>query len=158
MKQEIERKFLVRDDRWRAAAVSAQRLRQGYLCLDPMRTVRVRWAEGSGWLTIKGQGNGLSRSEFEFAIPAEDAVRLLDRLCLPGQIDKTRHRIPHGGLVFEVDVFHGENEGLVLAEVELPATDTVVEKPDWLGEEVTGDPRYFNTHLARRPYRAWARD
>lgn len=155
MKQEIERKFLVRSDDWRAAAVSAQPMRQGYLCLDPARTVRVRLAGDQAWLTIKGIGNGPARAEFEYAIPADEAAQLLDHLCLPGRIDKTRHRIPYGGLVFEVDVFHGENEGLVLAEVELPATDTVVELPAWIDKEVTGDTRYFNAYLARHPFRSW---
>lgn len=155
MKQEIERKFLVRSDAWRAAAVSAERMRQGYLCAEEARTVRVRLAGGRAWITIKGQGDGAARAEYEYAIPPDDATDLLDHLCLPGQIDKTRHRIPYGGLVFEVDVFHGDNDGLVLAEVELPATDTVVEHPAWLGEEVTGDPRYFNAYLARHPFTTW---
>lgn len=156
MKQEIERKFLVRSDAWRVASVSARRMRQGYLCLDPGRTVRVRLAGEEAWLTIKGLGTGAARPEYEYPIPPADARVLLDALCLPGQIDKTRHCIPYGGLVFEVDVFHGENEGLVLAEVELPATDTVVEQPEWLGEEVTGDERYFNAYLARHPFRTWS--
>ncbi len=155
MKTEIERKFLVRRDTWRGAAVSARRFRQGYLCLDPGRTVRVRLAGDEAWLTIKGMGAGAARPEYEYPIPPADAGALLDALCLPGQIDKTRHCIPHGGLVFEVDVFHGANEGLVLAEVELPATDTVVEQPDWLGDEVTGDPRFFNAYLARHPFPSW---
>lgn len=155
MKHEIERKFLVRSDAWRAAAVSARLMRQGYLCRDPSRTVRVRLAGDEAWLTIKGAGSGSIRMEYEFPIPPADARDLLDHLCLPGQIEKTRHRIPFGGLTFEVDEFHGANEGLVLAEVELPATDTAVEQPDWLGEEVTGDPRYFNAYLAQHPYRTW---
>lgn len=155
MKREIERKFLVRDDAWRAAAVSAMPMRQGYLSLDPARTVRIRLAGDRAWLTIKGLGDGLSRAEYEYPIPAEDAGFLLDRLCLPHQVEKTRHRIPYGGLVFEVDEFQGANAGLVLAEVELPATDTVVEKPAWLGEEVTGDTRYFNAYLARHPFSTW---
>ena len=155
MKQEIERKFLVRDDSWRAAAVSAERMRQGYLCAEEARTVRVRLAGNRAWITIKGAGDGAARAEYEYPIPPADAADLLDHLCLPGQIDKTRHRIPYGGLVFEVDVFHGDNEGLVLAEVELPATDTVVEQPTWLGEEVTGDPRSVNADLARHPITTW---
>jgi adenylate cyclase len=155
MKQEIERKFLVCGDGWRAAAVSAVRMRQGYLSLDPARTVRVRLAGDRAWVTIKGLGNGAARAEYEYSIPPEDAAVLLERLCHPLQVEKTRHRIPHGGLMFEVDVFHGANEGLVLAEVELPAADTVVERPSWLGEEVTGDPRYFNAYLARNPFSTW---
>lgn len=157
MKQEIERKFLVRADVWRAAAVSATRMRQGYLCIDPARTVRVRLAGDRAWLTIKGHGDGPARAEYEYPIPPREAEVLLDRLCLPGQVEKTRHRIPYGGLVFEVDEFHGANAGLILAEVELPATDTVVDQPTWLGEEVTGDPRYFNAYLARHPFSTWAR-
>ncbi len=155
MKQEIERKFLVRDDAWRSAAVSEAHMRQGYLCLEPARTVRVRLAGDQAWLTIKGIGDGMARAEYEYPIPPADAADLLERLCHSSVIDKTRYRIPYGGLVFEVDIFHGANEGLVLAEVELPATDTVVEKPDWLGDEVTGDPRYFNAYLARHPYSTW---
>lgn len=155
MKQEIERKFLVHDERWRDAVTRSTRLRQGYLCLDPARTVRVRISGTQGWLTIKGPGEGASRAEYEYPLPLADATDLLDHLCRQPQIDKTRHLVPHGGLTFEVDVFHGDNEGLIMAEVELAAADTHVDLPPWIGAEVTGDHRYFNAYLAQHPFRTW---
>lgn len=155
MKQEIERKFLVAHDAWRTAVTSASRIRQGYLCVEPGRTVRVRLAGEQAWLTIKGLGNGAGRAEFEYPLPPADALALLDHLCLRPQIDKTRHLVPHGGLTFEVDVFHGDNEGLVMAEVELSAVDTHVDLPPWIGREVTSDHRYFNAYLAQHPFRTW---
>lgn len=155
MNQEIERKFLTRCNDWRAAITTTKTFRQGYLSLDPARVVRVRLAGDEAWLTIKGSGDGAARAEVEFPIPPADAQSLLDHLCLPGQINKTRHFIPHGDLVFEVDVFHGENEGLILAELEVPTEDTRVELPTWIGEEVTGDIRYFNAYLVQHPFRSW---
>jgi adenylate cyclase len=155
MKQEIERKFLVAHEGWRVGVTSIQRIRQGYLCLDPGRTVRVRVSDDQAWLTIKGPGAGASRAEYEYPLPAAEATQLLDQLCLRPQIDKTRHLVPHGGLVFEVDLFHGDNEGLIMAEVELAAADTHVDLPPWIGAEVTGDPRYFNAYLIRHPFRTW---
>ena len=119
MSTEIERKFLVRDDAWRALAVSAQPMRQGYLASSPECNVRIRLAGDQAWLTIKGRTVGATRPEYEYAIPAADAAELLERLCQRPQIEKTRHRVPYGGRWFEVDVFHGENEGLVLCEIEL---------------------------------------
>ncbi len=155
MKQEIERKFLVAHDTWRNDVTTTRRIRQGYLCVEPGRTVRVRIAGPEGFLTIKGLGDGAGRAEFEYPLPPADALALLDHLCLRPQIDKTRHLVPHGGLTFEVDVFHGENEGLVMAEVELSAVDTHVDLPPWIGREVTGDHRYFNAYLAQHPFRTW---
>ena len=157
MGTEIERKFLVRDEAWRADAVSTQRIRQGYLTADPDRSVRIRLSGEQAWLTIKGRGRGAgaARPEYEYAIPAAEATELLDRLCLRPQIDKTRHRVPHAGRVFEVDVFHGENEGLVLCEIELESEEATVIRPPWLGREVTGDARYFNAQLAVHPFRSW---
>jgi len=155
MKQEIERKFLVNGEAWRAGARTAQRMRQGYLCVDPGRTVRVRVAGDQAWLTIKGASSGAARAEYEYPLPLTEANRLLDDLCLQPIIDKTRHLVPHEGLVFEVDVFHGENTGLVLAELELEREDAPVLLPGWIGREVTGDERYFNAYLARRPFRSW---
>lgn len=151
---EIERKFLVRDLSVLAGHPGV-RLSQGYLSFDPDRTVRVRVAEDGAWLTIKGRGNGISRAEFEYEIPIEEARQLLD-FCTGSVVDKTRHRIPHAGHLWEVDVFHGDNEGLVVAEVELDSEDEAVELPPWIGEEVSEDPRYFNAKLAREPYRDWA--
>lgn len=155
MKQEIERKFLVATEGWRPAATSSRRLRQGYLCVDPGRTVRVRVAGDEAWITIKGTSSGAARAEYEYPLPVPDANRLLDHLCLKPIIDKTRHLVPFGGQLFEVDVFHGDNTGLVLAELELPQEDAAVTLPPWIGKEVTGDERYFNAYLARRPFRTW---
>jgi len=152
---EIERKFLLKNDTWREGAAGVI-YHQGYLSLDPQRTVRVRIFDDRGMLTIKGASAGASRTEFEYAIPVGEARQLLDRLCFRPQIEKTRYRIPHGGLTWEVDEFHGENLGLVLAEVELEQEEQPVELPPWVGREVTGDERYFNAYLCRHPYRSWA--
>lgn len=153
MASEIERKFLVRDDSWNAGTPGV-RMSQGYLSMDPDRAVRVRLAGENAWLTIKGRSSGITRAEFEYAIPAADARDLLE-LCLPSVIDKTRHRIPFGAHVWEVDVFHGDNEGLVLAEVELEDESASPELPPWAGIEVSYDARYFNSQLARHPFRSF---
>ena len=121
---------------------------------NPERTVRVRLAGERAFLTIKGRTNGASRTEFEYPIPAEDAPSLL-ALCETPLIEKTRHRIVHAGLTWEIDVFHEENEGLVVAEVELQSTDQRVDLPEWAGDEVTSDPRYVNANLVGHPYRVW---
>ncbi len=156
MAQEIERKFLVKNDRFKNEAVKATRIVQGYLSSAPERTVRVRIRGDKGFLTVKGIGNetGASRFEWEIEIPKEDAEKLL-RICEPGIIDKTRYLVKIGEHVFEVDEFYGENEGLVLAEVELKAENEAFEKPAWLGKEVTGDVRYYNSMLMKNPYRRW---
>lgn len=153
MAAEIERKFLVRDSSWNDGSPGV-RIAQGYLSLDPARSVRVRLAGDEAWLTIKGRTEGITRAEFEYPIPVDDA-RVLLEICLPSVIDKTRHRIPHGGHVWEVDVFHGANEGLVLAEVELADESVAIEPPPWAGAEVSSDFRYYNTSLAARPFGAW---
>jgi adenylate cyclase len=150
---EIERKFLIRDLSVLATA-SGTRISQGYLSLDPDRTVRVRLAEDAAWLTIKGRGKGLSRAEFEYEIPIDEARQLLE-LCLGSVVDKTRHKISHAGHLWEVDVFHGDNAGLVVAEVELVSEEEAVELPPWIGAEVSDDPRYFNAQLAQQPYQDW---
>jgi adenylate cyclase len=152
--REIERKFLVTAANWRQAAQKRD-VRQGYLSLDKERTVRVRLAAGKGTITIKGMSQGIARPEFEYGIPSEDARALLDQLCLRPLIEKTRYLVPWGGLTWEVDVFEGENEGLIVAEVELASEDQEIELPDWIGEEVTGDPRYFNASLVAAPYNSW---
>lgn len=152
--REIERKFLVTGTSWRRTAEERE-VCQGYLTLDKERTVRVRLAAGKGTITIKGSSQGIARPEFEYAIPSEDARTLLHELCLKPLIEKTRCRVPSGDLVWEVDVFKGENEGLIVAEVELASEDQEVELPDWIGEEVTGDPRYFNARLVAEPYSTW---
>ncbi len=155
MAHEIERKFLVRGDAWRAAARERLEIRQGYLCLDPERTVRVRLTGGAGFLTIKGLTRGRTREEFEYPIPATDAETLLP-LCLPPLLEKTRHLVEHKGKVWEIDEFHGRNDGLIVAEIELDSEDEEVPMPDWIEREVTDDPRYFNARLAEVPFDEWA--
>ena len=152
MATEIERKFLVKEG-WNPPGGGTV-YRQGYLSTDPRRNVRVRISDTDAFFTIKGKTEGLSRPEFEYAIPAGDAEQLL-KLCLPHIIEKTRYRIPADGLVWEVDVFHGVNAGLVLAEVELEAEDQPFEKPAWVGREVSGDKRYYNAWLSAHPYGTW---
>lgn len=154
MVQEIERKFLVRNDAWRNNA-KGTRVRQGFLCTEPERTVRVRVAGDRGTLTIKGKTVGVTRDEFEYPIPREHAEQLLDTLCLRPLIEKVRYVLREGAHTWEVDVFEGENDGLVVAEVELEREDEAFERPEWLGREVTGDPRYFNANLVENPYRNW---
>jgi len=156
MGTEIERKFRMASDDWQSRG-AGERFQQGYLSIDPERTVRIRLAGERAWLTIKGHNIGASRPEFEYDIPPPEARQLL-ALCIPPLIDKTRYRIPYGSHTWEVDVFHGDNAGLVIAEVELSAEDEVVALPDWIGEEVTGDPAYYNSNLIRHPYRTWEVD
>lgn len=151
---EIERKFLVRDLRWKSLAPGVL-LRQGYLSSDPDRVVRVRIEGDLALLTIKGRNVGAARGEWEYPIPLFDAQTFLDALCERPIIEKIRYRIPWHGLVWEVDEFLGENAGLVVAEVELHTVDQVFDRPDWVGEEVTHDARYFNANLLRHPYRKW---
>jgi len=156
MAKEIERKFLVKGD-FKDEAFKATRITQGYLSSVPERTVRVRVKGDKGFITIKGIGNasGASRYEWEKEIPVEEVKELL-LICEPGVIDKTRYLVKAGEFTFEVDEFYGDNEGLVMAEVELASVDEDFERPDWLGAEVTGDRRYYNSHLARHPYKEWA--
>jgi CYTH domain-containing protein len=154
MAQEIERKFLVKLDAWRRRSPGTL-YRQGYLCSQKERVVRVRIAGDQAMLTIKGVTVGLTRSEFEYRVPVDDAVVMLDTLCERPQIEKHRHLEVHAGKTWEVDVFHGENEGLVIAELELCSETEPFEKPPWVGEEVSSDPRYFNSSLARNPYSTW---
>lgn len=156
MAQEIERKFLVQGD-FKPLVVKETRITQGYLSSVPERTVRVRIKGDKGFMTIKGIGNesGASRYEWEREISIEDANALL-AICEPGVIDKTRFIVKaDGDLVFEVDEFYGENEGLTVAEIELPTEDTAFTKPSWLGEEVTGDVKYYNSMLMKNPYKNW---
>jgi adenylate cyclase len=155
MAVEIERKFLVKDDGWRGLGVGSH-YRQGYLSTEPGRTVRVRMAAGNGYLTIKGKSNNATRTEYEYVIPSQDAAAMLDELCEPPLIEKTRYRIEYQGLVWEVDEFEGENSGLVIAEVEVASEDQAIALPVWVGEEVTGDPRYYNASLIANPYSRWA--
>jgi adenylate cyclase len=156
MAQEIERKFLINGD-FKRFSTGETRIVQGYLSSVPERTVRVRVIDKNGFLTVKGIGNesGTSRFEWEKEIPLSEANDLL-KICEPGVIDKTRFVIPEkGGLQFEVDEFHGDNQGLTVAEIELPSEDHKFERPDWLGKEVTSDVRYFNAMLMKNPFKNW---
>ena len=155
MAKEIERKFLVAGD-FKQGASESFRLIQGYISTDPDRTVRVRINGSQGFLTIKGRSSadGLSRYEWEKEIPVEEARELME-LCGPGIIDKTRYLVPCGDHTFEVDEFYGSNQGLVLAEIELADEQETFQKPSWLGEEVTGDIRYYNSMLMKSPFTEW---
>ncbi len=157
MGTEIERKFLLKTGAaWRPVLQTPGTLiRQGYLSLAKERTVRVRVSgEESACLTIKGLTIGATRSEFEYDIPHEDALAML-AMCEGSLIEKTRYHIVHDGLTFEIDEFHGDNEGLLVAEVELESEGQTFAVPEWLGSEVTNDPRYFNANLVRHPFREW---
>lgn len=153
---ETECKFLVLRDDYKAAAAEKFDIAQGYLSSHPERTVRVRIKGDKGFLTVKGKGNesGTTRMEWEKEISLDEAKLLLP-LCEKGAIEKTRYEIPYGNHVYEVDEFYGENAGLVIAEIELEDENEAFEKPDWLGEEVTGDERYYNAYLSRHPYNEW---
>lgn len=153
---EIERKFLVKSNDFKSQAFIQNRIAQGYLNSNPERTVRVRIKGEKGFLTIKGKGNegGMTRFEWEKEIPVEEALLLLN-LCEGGKIDKIRFEIKVGNHTFEVDEFFGENEGLIIAEIELSSENESFEKPNWLGEEVTNDERYYNAYLSRNPYKNW---
>jgi CYTH domain-containing protein len=153
---EIERKFLVKGDGYKQLAFDSSRIKQGYICSERGRTVRVRIRDSRGYLTIKGpsENGGLSRYEFEKEITLDEATQLM-ALCEPGIIDKRRYLVKSGSHIFEVDEFYGENEGLVMAEVELGSEDESYEKPDFIGEEVTGDRRYYNSQLRRNPFSVW---
>jgi len=152
---EIERKFLVKGTGWKKG-LSGTEYRQGYLTRDPKLTVRVRLAGGQGYLTIKGASSGASRLEFEYAIPNDDALELLERFCGKSLIEKIRYKVLHAGMVWDVDEFLGENAGLVLAEVELEHETQGFEMPSWVGQEVTGDSRFYNACLAENPFCYWA--
>ena len=156
MALEIERKFLVLDDSYKHEAFSKSHILQGYICSGRGKTVRIRIRDDRAYITIKGPSldGGLSRYEFEQEIPLDDARPLL-KLCEPGTIDKTRGLVKSGQHTFEVDEFFGDNEGLVMAEVELAYEDEPYEKPDFIGKEVTGDRRYYNGHLRSNPYKLW---
>lgn len=154
MGEEIERKFLVTGDAWRKRDAGV-RYRQGFLSTDPDRTVRVRIAGDEGSLTIKGRTHGARRAEFEYEIPTADAQQMLDTLCKRPLIEKVRYTVTSGTHTWEIDVFEGDNRGLVIAELELESEDEPFERPDWIGAEVTEDPRYFNSNLVERPYNTW---
>lgn len=150
---EIEHKFLVTSDAWRAGAVGIP-VQQGYLSRAEGRTVRIRLEGTDAWLTIKGQRIGLSNPEFEYQIPWADGVELLG-MCPGYIIEKTRYEVMFAGKLWEIDEFHGENTGLIVAEIELAAEGEPFERPDWIGEDVSYDPRYLNSHLSEVPYSQW---
>ena len=154
--QEIERKFLVLNDAFKKESFSAIKITQGFLSTVPERTVRVRVKGEKGFITVKGIGNesGASRYEWEKEIPVEEVNDLL-KICEPGTIDKTRYHIKSAKHTFEVDEFYGDNDGLVVAEVELTQEDEAFEKPAWLGAEVTGEVKYYNSMLMKNPYKNW---
>ena len=155
---EIERKFLVKSTEFKSQATGCSHFVQGYITSPPAKTVRVRIADDKAYLTIKGSGSasGISRFEWEMEIPGKDALALLG-ICEGGVIEKDRYYVPFAGHTFEVDEFFGDNEGLVMAEVELSSEDEAFEKPEWLGQEVTGDSRYYNSSLRKYPYIQWKR-
>jgi len=155
MPQEIEHKFLITTDAWRAAVRSSTRIRQGYFISDGVRSVRVRTRGVEGWLTIKSGARFIDgvtqRAEFEYAIPFTDAEYMLDHLCTQPLVEKIRHEIVHIGMLWEVDEFLGMNDGLLLAEIEVDDAQQHFERPAWIGHEVSDDPRYFNSYIGKHP-------
>ena len=154
MATEIERKFLLLNDGWRNDVSRSQRMCQGYLSGGERGSVRVRVAGEQAWLNIKSATIGVQRLEYEYPIPLGEAEEILQQLC-GLQVDKTRHYIEQADLIWEIDEFHGENAGLIVAEIELPAVDSDYPRPDWLGEEVSTEVRYYNNELAKNPYKNW---
>lgn len=163
MGMEIERKFLVKNDQFKQEAALAKGTtgeagtyyRQGYIPTLNGMTVRIRIAGEQGYITMKDRAVGFSRHEFEYKIPKEEANQMLELMCSKPQIEKFRYIVPSGELKWEIDVFLGENKGLVVAEIEVPSEDTKIDLPDWIGEEVTGDKRYYNSHLIGNPFSKW---
>lgn len=155
MAQEIERKFLLKDDRWRAQVSRTATMRQGYLASDASCSIRVRVTGDAGYLNIKSATLGVARSEFEYAIPVTEARELLDLFCRGRCLDKVRHYISRPPHIWEIDVFEGDNAGLVVAEIELTSVAESFACPEWLGPEVSADPRYYNVCLIDHPYSAW---
>ncbi|HVW04386.1 MAG TPA: CYTH domain-containing protein [Vicinamibacterales bacterium] len=155
MATEIERKFLVTGPGWRAVGARGVPFRQGYLSTTADRVVRVRIEGDCAVLTIKGRTTGITRVEFEYPIPLADATTMIGTLCERPIVEKTRYRVLVNGVTWEIDEFHGDNDGLVVAEVELASADQPVTTPPWIGREVSNDPRYFNANLVSHPYREW---
>jgi adenylate cyclase len=157
MATEIERKFLLRNDSWKQEADAGTVYHQGYLISTAEKSVRVRIAGNTGYITIKGPKNpgGFGCAEYEYEIPVDDTREMLEILCEYGKIEKTRYKIPYGDHVWEIDVFEGENEGLITAEIELQSENELFEKPNWAGEEITHDIRYQNGMLAKQPFTTW---
>ena len=155
MKREIERRFLVRGDAWRRQILDRELLRQGYLADDDKKVIRVRLFETKGVLSIKQSAGGLARNEFEYDIPLKEARHLLEEMRLGFVVEKLRHRLRHGGKIWEVDEFLGDNAGLVVAEIELEKEQEPFERPPWLGKEISGERRFSNAALARHPFARW---
>lgn len=155
MGQEIERKFLVNKAQWQQAEKPAgEHYRQGYLLLDPDKTIRVRLTPAKGFLTIKGKSTGATRAEFEYEIPMEEASALLDQFAI-AELSKIRYTLTYKGKVWEIDEFLGDNAGLLVAEIELESEEESFERPEWISEEVTTDARYYNANLTTMPYNKW---
>ncbi|NEQ24931.1 MAG: CYTH domain-containing protein [Microcoleus sp. SIO2G3] len=154
MGTEIERKFLVHGDEWRSLGTPV-RYRQGYLTADVRRSVRIRISGDRGFITIKGSTEGITRAEYEYEIPLADADAIIDRLCDRPFVEKNRTKIALNGVVWEVDEFFGVNQGLIMAEVELKDANQSIDLPSWIGEEVSTDPRYYNSNLAKHPFTEW---
>ena len=154
MAKEIERKFLVTSTEWKSSS-EKKLYRQGYLAINKAGVVRVRTVSDKGFITIKSQRNNLTRDEFEYEIPFEDAEYMLENLCLKPLVEKYRAKISYNGMIWEVDDFIGENEGLVVAEIELEYENKKIDLPSWIGAEVTNDPKYYNSNLINMPYSKW---
>ncbi|RKZ33903.1 MAG: adenylate cyclase [Gammaproteobacteria bacterium] len=158
MGTEIERKFLVTSDDWRAEARAGAFYRQGYLSSVESCSIRVRVSDKRAFLNIKSATLSVTRTEYEYPLPLEDAREILDHLCAGPLIEKTRYFVPHGGFEWEVDVFEGDNQGLVVAEIELESADQAFDKPAWVGNEVSEDARYYNVCLTKHPFKDWPGD
>lgn len=152
---EIERRFLVSGSQWRQSANTGTDYRQGYLSIDQERTIRVRVSNDGAYITVKGPMIGFIRSEYEYSIPTQDAEQMLQTVCLQPIIEKTRYRLTYQDVDWEIDEFHSQNRGLIVAEVELEAENQVFEPPEWIGEEVTENPRYLNSQLVAHPFLEW---
>lgn len=155
MGDEIERKFLVNSGGWRPDVVKASKIKQGYIAVNEQCAVRIRVTDSEALLNIKSAGLAIARKEYEYAIPADDAVEMMEHFCPRHFIEKTRYYVPYQDRVWEIDVFEGPNEGLVTAEIELESETDSFSLPDWIGEEVSGDPRYLNNNLAVEPFQSW---
>ncbi len=155
MGTEIERKFLLASDAWRDTVEKSTRLVQGYLSREDNAAIRVRISGEQAHLNIKSTRDGIHRLEFEYAVPLDDAQEMLDACALRPLIDKTRHIVEHRGHIWEIDEFHGDNAGLIVAEIELSQADEAFDRPDWLGTEVSSDARYYNSNLSRHPFGTW---
>ena len=153
---EIERKYRIHTLEWQNLSQKSIPIRQGYLSSSPEKTIRIRCSGQQAWLTLKNKAQNGFRKEFEYAIPIQDALEMLEEWASDKLIHKTRHHVPYGDHLWEIDVFHGQNEGLILAEIELSSIDESFQKPHWLGEDVTEDHRYSNSNLSQTPFQQWS--